>query len=72
MNRITAGIAALFLMAGSAWAELGPLVTPQELSATLASDAPVILDIRPPAAAEGIDAAETFAAGRIPGAINAP
>ena len=72
MKRITAGIAALFLMAGSAWANLGPLVTPAELAVALETDAPVILDIRPTEASEGVDAAETYKAGHIPGAINAP
>ncbi|MBS3978831.1 MAG: sulfurtransferase [Rhodobacteraceae bacterium] len=72
MKHVTASIAALFLMAGAAWASLGPLVTPAELAAALDTDAPVILDIRPAEASEGVDAAETFAAGHIPGAINAP
>jgi thiosulfate/3-mercaptopyruvate sulfurtransferase len=72
MNRIMAGVAALFLMAGSAWADLGPLVSASDLAATLQTDAPVILDIRPPAATDGVEEAETFAAGHIPGALNAP
>lgn len=72
MHRITAAISALFLMAGAAWAELSPLVDTAELSAALQTNPPVILDIRAPRAAEGQPNVETYTAGHIPGALNAP
>lgn len=82
MKLLKAGAAALFMMAGTAWADFGPLVAPVDLaaavsptasaSATPSGDATVILDIRPPAATDGVDVSETYAGGHIPGAINAP
>ena len=72
MTRITAAFAALFLTVGIAWAESGPLIDAADLAATLAADPPVILDIRAPRAAEGKPNVDTYTAGHIPGAINAP
>jgi thiosulfate/3-mercaptopyruvate sulfurtransferase len=72
MTRITAAIAAFLLMTGTAWAEFGPLVDTADLAASIQTDAPVILDIRAPRAAEGQPNVETYTAGHIPGALNAP
>lgn len=72
MTRITAAFAALFLTAGLAWAQSSPLIDTADLAATLEADPPVILDIRAPRAAEGKPNVETYTAGHIPGALNAP
>ncbi len=72
MKLITAGIATLILMAGTAWANFGPLVAPSELAAAIQTDPPIILDIRAPQAGEGKENVNTYTAGHIPGAINAP
>ncbi|WP_297614318.1 sulfurtransferase [uncultured Roseicyclus sp.] len=72
MKRIATAITALILMTGTAWANLGPLVTTADLTGALQTDPPIILDIRAPRAAEGKPNVETYTAGHIPGAINAP
>lgn len=72
MTRITAALAALVLTAGAAWADLSPLISPAELAATIQTDPPVILDIRAPRAAEGKPNVDTYSAGHIAGALNAP
>jgi len=72
MNLLSYAAAALVLMANVAAAQFGPLVSPAELNASLGTNAPVILDIRAPAAAEGQENVNTYSAGHIEGAINAP
>lgn len=72
MNRFIASIAAVVLTTGTAWAQLGPLVSPAELSAALVEEAPVLLDIRAPRAPEGQTNVDTYTAGHIAGALNAP
>ncbi|MCV2875048.1 rhodanese-like domain-containing protein [Rhodobacteraceae bacterium XHP0102] len=72
MKLISYAAAALVLMVNVAAAQFGPLVSPVELNASLGANAPVILDIRAPAAAEGQENVNTYSAGHIPGAINAP
>lgn len=72
MKRFATALSALVLMTGTAWANLGPLVTAADLSSALQTDPPVILDIRAPRAAEGKPNVETYTAGHIPGALNAP
>ena len=68
MKRFATALSALVLMTGTAWANLGPLVTAADLSGALRTDPPVILDIRAPRAAEGKPNVETYTAGHIPGA----
>lgn len=72
MTRLTAAFAALILSATAALADLGPLVSPQELNQALTTDAPIVLDIRAPRAPEGQENVNTYSAGTIQGAINAP
>ncbi len=72
MKLLSYAVAALVLMANVAAAQFGPLVTPAELNANLGANAPVILDIRATAAPEGQENVNTYSAGHIPGAINAP
>ncbi len=71
-RQLTAAVSALFLTAGAAWAQLGPLVDAATLAAAVQADPPVILDIRAPRAAEGQPNVDTYTAGHIPGALNAP
>lgn len=72
MKRFSAALAAIFLTVGAAWADLGPLIDAPTLASAIATDAPVILDIRPRQAAEGRPNLDTYSAGHIPGAISAP
>lgn len=69
--RITALAACLVTAAGMAAAQsdLAPLLSPTELVEIIPEVAPLILDIRAPGAA---DAAGTYGAGHIAGAVNAP
>lgn len=65
-------VASTVLASSPVLAGLGPLVTPEELAAALQSEAPLVLDIRAPGAPAGQPDAGGFAAGHIPGAVNAP
>ena len=74
LTTLVSRAALLTAFATPALADLGPLVTPAELAAALQAqvDAPLVLDIRAPAAADGQPADQNFAAGHIPGAVNTP
>jgi thiosulfate/3-mercaptopyruvate sulfurtransferase len=72
MNRLFASLSAFVMMTGAAWADFGPLVDAPALAAAIQTNPPVILDIRAPRAAEGQPNVDTYTAGHIPGAINAP
>lgn len=69
---LTSRVALLTAFATPALADLGPLVTPAELAAALQTEAPLILDIRAPKAPEDAPSDPNYAAGHIPGALNAP
>jgi len=72
MNRLAAyalaGALAAPLSAIAQTNDFGPLLTPQEFVAVQAETSPLVLDIR---AAAG-DGESTYAAGHLPGAVNAP
>lgn len=80
MKAFTLAAAGLVAWTSAAVAEIGPLITPNALANLIRSgsgkdtgaSAPLVLDIRAPRASQGADAAGTFAAGHIPGAVNAP
>ena len=72
MKLLTYTFVSLFLLASSAFAELGPLVSPAQLSPELAGTSVTIIDIRATAAAEGDENVNTFTAGHIEGSVNAP
>lgn len=69
---LATALAGALAFAAPAAAQLGPLVTPAELAEALKTDAPLVLDIRAPKAPEGKPNENTFTAGHIEGAVNAP
>ncbi|QDY70739.1 sulfurtransferase [Qingshengfaniella alkalisoli] len=62
MKQIALTATAIVGFAGMAQADFGPLVTPAELNDALSADAPVVLDIR----------GDAYADGHIDGAVSAP
>jgi thiosulfate/3-mercaptopyruvate sulfurtransferase len=66
---LAAALLAALVAPAAAQGQLSPLVTPAELSAAIATDAPLILDIRAPGSA---GEADTYAGGHIAGAVSAP
>lgn len=76
LRLLASALATAAVFSTPALAELGPLVTPAELvealKAPVATDAPLVIDIRAPRAPEGKPNEGTFTAGHIEGAVNAP
>ncbi|HSF64199.1 MAG TPA: rhodanese-like domain-containing protein [Paracoccaceae bacterium] len=69
---LATALATVLALSSPALAQLGPLVTPAELSQALTANAPLVIDIRAPKAPEGQPNENTFTAGHIAGAVNAP